>query len=150
MLTIGKAWFTPLSLWLFSIFIGLLVWWVSILIRNKKEKSNQAVQSKLNEVVRKTHNNGTVILDGHHFVSCKFTACNLEYNGGDFILDQSDMRSDCVLKFNTKESRSAAQLISVFLSLINDDINNGKKSNMFTLDNYGRVSKNIEVLNELK
>lgn len=135
----------PLSLFLFGS-IGIILFLLIRLLLLKRPKKI----AKLNQVIRKEYNSETVILDGNHFVSCIFNSCTLEYIGGDFVLDNSDIKSDCKLRFKTKESRVTAQLLFCFVELVNDDVNNGRKSNMFMLDEYGRFSKNIQILDESK
>ncbi len=100
--------------------IGILI---GLMVRNAlRSKQPQTIQEKieeqkpmkLEEVVNKTFTSQTVRLDGKVFILCKFHSCTLEYNGGDFGFDQSDIRNDCRINFLSKAANAGAWLIHTF------------------------------------
>jgi len=42
---------------------------------------------------------GTVVIDGHHFINCRFIDCELVYGGGPYTIDETPApeKSDLVL-----------------------------------------------------
>lgn len=117
-----------------TIFIWLFIGVMSIINRRKKPSI------KLEEIIRKKFTNQTIRLDGKKFVDCQFDACTIEYSGGDFILDNSDIGEDCRLYFMTRESFATANLIYNFAFLRN------QHNQLFILDKYGRIQKQPAII----
>jgi hypothetical protein len=117
--------------WLISLIVAMGVWHWSTIIR--KTKNRKPVQ--LEELVGKKFKHQTVRIDGKKFISCEFFGCTLEYAGGDFNFDKSDVAENCGFTFLTRETAAAAQLILNFTTIMHHDPN--KRLGKF--DEHGRL-----------
>lgn len=123
----------PLIISIIAMLSLLVMVWFMIGVQYLRKKR----QIKLKDVVRKKFANQTIRLDGNKFVNCQFDACTIEYAGGDFILDQSDVGEDCRIQFMTKESITALQLLYNYRFL---------DKPMMVIDQYGRLQKKPEIV----
>jgi hypothetical protein len=123
----------PLIISIIAMLSSLVMVWFMVGVQYLRKRR----QTKLKDVVRKKFNNQTIRLDGNKFVNCQFDACTIEYAGGDFMLDQSDIGEDCRIQFMTKESITALQLLYNYRFL---------DKHMMVIDQYGRLQKKPEML----
>ena len=122
----------PLIISIIVMFSLLVMVWFMVGVQYLRKRR----QTKLKDVVRKKFNNQNIRLDGNKFVNCQFDACTIEYAGGDFMLDQSDIGEDCRIQFMTKESITALKLLYNYRFF---------DKPMLVIDQYGRLQKKPEM-----
>jgi hypothetical protein len=94
---------------LFGIILGsTLTSWI-LRIYSSKELS-QDIKS-LNDIVKKTFKNETVVLDGNNFVNCIFNNCTMQYGGGLFNLSHPTFVPNCKPKFTDYKAHNGAKLL---------------------------------------
>ena len=73
----------------------------------------QQTGTTLIPVVSKSFQDETIIIDGRNFINCEFRACNIQWNGNDFIFTTCTFHGPQKLVSSVAEVATAMELANV-------------------------------------